>query len=61
MAAVSIEHLTKFCVDALLPGEREWSNYRQACETGIVLPADVIEKLQAVASLTGLSSLRYWP
>ncbi len=41
----------------LLPGEREWSNYRQACETGIVLPADVIEKLQAVANLTGLSSL----
>lgn len=41
----------------LLPGEREWSNYRQARETGIVLPADVIEKLQAVASLTSLSPL----
>jgi ureidoglycolate dehydrogenase (NAD+) len=43
----------------LLPGEREWNNYRRAQETGIDLPADVVEKLRAVASLTGVSPA--WP
>lgn len=37
----------------LLPGEREWKNYRMAQETGIMLPADVVEKLQIAASLAG--------
>lgn len=39
----------------LLPGEREWNNYRRAQEIGIDLPADVVEKLRSVASLTGVS------
>lgn len=38
----------------LLPGEREWHNFRQAQTAGINLPADVVEKLQAIASRTGL-------
>ncbi len=38
----------------LLPGEREWKSYRRALEAGLELPADVVEKLRSVASLTGL-------
>ncbi len=41
----------------LLPGEREWKNYRIAVETGIMLPADVVEKLQIAASLSGQSPI----
>ena len=39
----------------LLPGEREWTNYRNARETGILLPSDVIEKLQMAATFAGVS------
>ena len=35
----------------LLPGEREWNNYRMALQAGITLPADVVEKLQLAATL----------
>jgi ureidoglycolate dehydrogenase (NAD+) len=38
----------------LLPGEREWENYRRALESGIELPPDVIEKLQQASGLTGV-------
>lgn len=38
----------------LLPGEREWNNYREAKKHGINLPADVREKLQQASQLTGL-------
>ncbi len=38
----------------LLPGEREWSNYRQAREHGILLPADVVQKLREASELTGV-------
>ncbi|WP_020470986.1 Ldh family oxidoreductase [Zavarzinella formosa] len=37
----------------LMPGEREWSNRRQAMTKGIPLPADVIEKLRLAAEMTG--------
>lgn len=39
----------------LLPGEREWANRRRALTEGIVLPADVIEKLAPLAGEIGLS------
>lgn len=39
----------------LLPGEREWNNYRRALADGIALPADVHEKLQQAAQLTGVA------
>lgn len=39
----------------LLPGEREWNNYRQALSQGIQLPTDVQEKLRQAAELTGVS------
>ena len=38
----------------LLPGEREWNNYRRARTEGIPLPPDVVEKLQQASSLTGI-------
>ena len=38
----------------LLPGEREWSNYRHALECGIVLPSDVVEKLREAMGMTGV-------
>ncbi|MFM7845703.1 MAG: Ldh family oxidoreductase, partial [Planctomycetota bacterium] len=39
----------------LVPGEREWEKLRYAQQHGIQLPADVIEKLTAIASRTGLT------
>jgi len=39
----------------LLPGEREWTNFRRAHAIGIELPADVQEKLRQAAQLTGVS------
>jgi ureidoglycolate dehydrogenase (NAD+) len=39
----------------LLPGEREWNNYRRALDRGIELPSDVVEKLRLSAELTGIS------
>lgn len=39
----------------LLPGEREWNNYRRAKSEGIQLPSDVVEKLKSAASQTGVS------
>lgn len=39
----------------LLPGEREWSNYRRAQAEGIALPPDVVEKLQQAAEMTGVA------
>lgn len=41
----------------LLPGEREWNNYRTAVETGIMLPADVVKKLELAAHLAGQSGM----
>lgn len=38
----------------LVPGEREWTLRRQALENGIVLPADVVAKLQLLARETGI-------
>ncbi|MBU6239762.1 MAG: Ldh family oxidoreductase [Planctomycetes bacterium] len=38
----------------LLPGEREWTNYRAAREQGIPLPIDVEESLCRAAELTGV-------
>jgi len=38
----------------LLPGEREWNNYRRALIEGIHLPSDVLEKLRQAAELTGI-------
>ena len=38
----------------LLPGEREWNCLRQTQMHGISLPADVLEKLQEAADLTGV-------
>jgi len=40
----------------LLPGEREWNQLREANQAGILLPADVVEKLREAASLTGVSA-----
>lgn len=39
----------------LLPGEREWANYRRAQVEGIALPSDVVEKLSQAAELTGVA------
>ncbi|MFM7149241.1 MAG: Ldh family oxidoreductase, partial [Gemmataceae bacterium] len=39
----------------LLPGEREWSHYRQAQARGIMLPPDVVDKLRDSAELTGVA------
>jgi ureidoglycolate dehydrogenase (NAD+) len=39
----------------LVPGEREWEKLRQTQQQGIQLPADVVEKLAAIASRTGLT------
>lgn len=39
----------------LLPGEREWTRYREALADGIPLPGDVRERLAAAAALTGLA------
>ncbi len=36
----------------LLPGEREWTNYRRALVQGIDLPTDVQEKLRQASELT---------
>lgn len=36
----------------LLPGEREWNNYRQAQVDGIHLPKDVLEQLHRAADMT---------
>jgi LDH2 family malate/lactate/ureidoglycolate dehydrogenase len=38
----------------LLPGEREWNNYRRAVVEGIPLPSDVLEQLRRAADLTGV-------
>jgi LDH2 family malate/lactate/ureidoglycolate dehydrogenase len=38
----------------LLPGEREWTNYRRALLEGIPLPSDVLEQLRRAAELTGV-------
>jgi ureidoglycolate dehydrogenase (NAD+) len=37
----------------LLPGEREWANYRHAMEFGIELPDDVVQKLHEASHMTG--------
>lgn len=39
----------------LLPGEREWIRYRAARDRGVVLPADVREKVAATAALLGMA------
>ena len=39
----------------LLPGEREWANYRRALISGIPLPPDVIAPLEEVARDAGLT------
>ena len=39
----------------LLPGEREWANFRKSARDGIALPPDVIAKLEEAAQLTGVS------
>lgn len=39
----------------LLPGEREWANYRRAHTDGIALPPDVIEKLRLAGNMTGIA------
>jgi ureidoglycolate dehydrogenase (NAD+) len=41
----------------LLPGEREWSRYRQSRLEGIELPDDVVLKLREAEELTGVSIL----
>ena len=54
-------HVTKTAegVDrVLLPGEREWSLYHKAQTTGIVLPADVVEKIAAAATHAGIEPPR---
>ncbi|MBM4002473.1 MAG: Ldh family oxidoreductase [Planctomycetes bacterium] len=38
----------------LLPGEREWNNYRRAQAEGIRLPTDVCDKLVQASELTGV-------
>jgi len=45
--AAGVEHL-------LLPGEREWKNYRRALVEGIRLPNDVLEQLRRAADMTGV-------
>lgn len=40
----------------LLPGEREWANFRRARTEGIRLPADVVEKLRQASELTGVTA-----
>lgn len=39
----------------LLPGEREWANYRRAQTEGIALPPDVVEKLRLAGNMTGIA------
>lgn len=39
----------------MLPGEREWSNFHDAQQHGINLPADVQDKLRQASELTGVS------
>jgi ureidoglycolate dehydrogenase (NAD+) len=39
----------------LLPGEREWANWRRAQAAGIDLPPDVRDKLRESAALTGVT------
>lgn len=46
-AAEDIDHV-------LVPGEREWNLQRRAQRDGIDLPADVVEKLEAIADRKGL-------
>lgn len=38
----------------LLPGEREWNNYRKSLVDGIPLPNDALEQLHRAAELTGV-------
>lgn len=38
----------------LLPGEREWNNRRRALAHGILLPADVLDKLRQASDATGV-------
>lgn len=38
----------------LLPGEREWTNYRRSLVEGINLPNDVLEQLRRAAEMTGI-------
>jgi ureidoglycolate dehydrogenase (NAD+) len=45
--AVGVEHV-------LLPGEREWARHHAAQVQGIVLPADVREKVASAATLVGM-------
>jgi len=47
--AAGVEHV-------LLPGEREWARHRAAQVEGIVLPADVREKVAAAAALVEMPS-----
>jgi LDH2 family malate/lactate/ureidoglycolate dehydrogenase len=47
--AAGIDHV-------LLPGEREWARHHTARAEGIVLPADVREKVAAAAALVGMQS-----
>jgi ureidoglycolate dehydrogenase (NAD+) len=42
--------------NVLLPGEREWGRHHAARVEGIVLPADVREKVAAAAALVGMQS-----
>lgn len=39
----------------LVPGEREWEHRRRAMKEGVCLPADVVEKLQIAARMTGVT------
>jgi LDH2 family malate/lactate/ureidoglycolate dehydrogenase len=40
----------------LLPGEREWELHRHSQTAGILLPADVLEKLGQAAKHAGIAS-----
>ena len=39
----------------LLPGEREWAQYRKAQEEGIILPKDVRDKITLAAAHAGIA------
>jgi ureidoglycolate dehydrogenase (NAD+) len=40
----------------LLPGEREWGNHRRAMKEGVLLPDDVVAKVEESAALTGTAT-----
>lgn len=39
----------------LLPGEREWANWRESAKTGIALPPDVLAKLAEASALVEIT------